>query len=200
MQSGRSVVNPEVPLEDLACPRAPAAVQRWQRGEPSPGADVAGVGPVPVLMWQRASPVPVWQGWAQSPLVQIRQRASLFPVQTWEGVSPVPVQMWRGWAQSPLVQTWHLSRPSSGCARARPAWSSTLRACACRSCAAVARAASRGYTPPCLAAAANAQQATLRALSSRRPQGRAAWLQRTCADGTQQELAAGERRVQEPSR
>jgi hypothetical protein len=37
---------------------------RCGRGEPSPGADVAGVSPVPVQMWQGVRPVPVqmWQG------------------------------------------------------------------------------------------------------------------------------------------
>ena len=46
---------------------------RCGSGEPSPGADVEGVSPVPVQMWQ---------GRAQS-----RCR--------WRGVSAVPVQMWQ---------------------------------------------------------------------------------------------------------
>jgi hypothetical protein len=42
---------------------SPYARCRCGRGEPSPGADVAGVSPVPVQMWAGASPVPV-QMWA----------------------------------------------------------------------------------------------------------------------------------------
>jgi hypothetical protein len=51
-------------------------------------ADVAGVSPVPVQMWQRVSPAPVqtWQG--VSPL-----RAD---VQSGTRAGPVPVQMWTG--------------------------------------------------------------------------------------------------------
>ena len=44
-------------------------------GEPSPGADVAGVSPVSAQMWAGAGPV---------------------PAQMWAGVRPVPVQMWQG--------------------------------------------------------------------------------------------------------
>ena len=63
--------------------------------EPSPGADVAGVGPVPVQMWAGTGPVPV-QMWAG---------ASPVPVQMWAGASPVPEQMWAG-AGPVLVQMW----------------------------------------------------------------------------------------------
>ncbi len=61
------------------------------RGEPSPGADVAGVSPVPVQMWQ---------GRAQS-----RRRCGRGEpspgADVWTGVSPVPVQMCgQGRAQS----------------------------------------------------------------------------------------------------
>jgi hypothetical protein len=51
---------------------APSSATTCQR---SPGADVAGVGPVLVQMWQGVRPV---------------------PVQTWTGVSPVLAQMWTG--------------------------------------------------------------------------------------------------------
>ena len=49
-------------------------------------ADVGGVRPVPVQLWQGMCPIPVqmWQG------------VSPIPVQMWQGVSPIPVQMWQG--------------------------------------------------------------------------------------------------------
>ena len=44
---------PAAPPQTHASSAGPLVpVQMWQRGEPSPGADMAGVSPVPVKMWQ----------------------------------------------------------------------------------------------------------------------------------------------------
>ena len=58
--------------------RSPTSTQQRLDGpEPSPGADVGGVSPVPVQLWE--------------------QGVSQVPVQMWEqGVSQVPMQMWEG--------------------------------------------------------------------------------------------------------
>jgi hypothetical protein len=96
---------------------------RCGSGWPSPGADVAGVRPVPVQMWQGCAPVPgqMWEG-ASPVLMQMWQRMGPVPVQMWHGwaqsrcrcgmggpsadadmatgTGPVPVQMWQGWARS----------------------------------------------------------------------------------------------------
>jgi hypothetical protein len=55
------------------------------KAQVSPGADVGGVGPVPVQMWE---------GWAQSRRRCGRGEPS--PGADVAGVSPVPMQMWQG--------------------------------------------------------------------------------------------------------
>ncbi len=77
------------PASTARTARAPWCPRRCGRGGPSPGADVAGVGPVPVQMWP---------GWAQSRRRCGRDGPS--PGADVAGVGPVPVQMWPGWAQS----------------------------------------------------------------------------------------------------
>ncbi len=71
---------------------------RCGRGEPSPGADVAGVRPVPVQMGQccEASPGADVAGARPVPVQMWQGRAPLVPVQMWAGASAVPVQMWAG--------------------------------------------------------------------------------------------------------
>jgi hypothetical protein len=74
-------------LEELVRPTQ--SRRRCGRGGPSPGADVGGVGPVPMQMWQ---------GWAQSWCRCGRGEPS--PGADVGGVGPVLMQMWQGWAQS----------------------------------------------------------------------------------------------------
>jgi hypothetical protein len=101
--------------------RGPGAV--WQgraqsrcrcgRGEPSPGADVAGVSPVPVPMWrgQKAAqylgrcrppqPPPRTRGMPKCPAARAKLpcrcgRRGPTPGADVAGASPVPVQMWQG--------------------------------------------------------------------------------------------------------
>jgi hypothetical protein len=61
------------------------------RGEPSPGAEVAGVSPVTAQMWQGAARSRRRCGQGGRPVT----------AQMWAGVSPVPAQMWpTSWSQS----------------------------------------------------------------------------------------------------
>ncbi len=83
-------------------PTQPVPAQMWQGG-PSPGADVAGVGPVPEQMWPGCSQ-------AMDPIHQTvlahllhSTSGSVQPQQEWwwsRPAGPVPEQMWQGWAQS----------------------------------------------------------------------------------------------------
>jgi hypothetical protein len=63
--------------------QAPGADVRL--GEPSPGFDVAGVGPVPVKMWQGSARTRRRCG-----------RGGPSPGEDVAGVNPVPAQMWQG--------------------------------------------------------------------------------------------------------
>ena len=59
----------ELQVEPAAGPNLAQSRRRCGSSEPSPGADVAGVSPVPAQMWQRVEAVPaqMWQRVEPSP-------------------------------------------------------------------------------------------------------------------------------------
>ncbi len=93
------------------------------RGEPSPGADVAGASPVPVQMWQgqaqswcrcgcgEPSPGADVAGVSRVPVQMCQGRAQSYVA----GASPVPVRMWQRCAQFRRRGGSGRPRPTSHC-------------------------------------------------------------------------------------